>query len=60
MRYKAPEILEGAVNLSDPESALKQIDVYAFGLCLWEIVRRCRDVYEPIGKHLLMHMFNKF
>lgn len=43
----APEILEGAVNLRDCESSLKQIDVYAVGLVLWELVTRCRDIYVP-------------
>lgn len=42
----APEILEGAVNLRDCESSLKQIDVYAMGLVLWELVSRCSDIYN--------------
>lgn len=41
----APEVLEGAVNLRDCESSLKQIDIYAVGLVLWEIVSRCSDIY---------------
>lgn len=40
----APEVLEGAVNLRDCESALKQIDVYALGLVLWEMGVRCTDM----------------
>lgn len=40
----APEVLEGAVNLRDCESALKQIDVYALGLVLWELGSRCSDM----------------
>lgn len=54
LRYMAPEVLEGAVNLRDCESALKQIDVYALGLVLWEMAVRCSDIqnaepalYEP-------------
>lgn len=43
----APEVLEGAVNLRDCESSLKQIDVYAMGLVLWELVTRCSDIYVP-------------
>lgn len=43
----APEILEGAVNLRDCESSLKQIDVYALGLVLWELATRCADLYQP-------------
>lgn len=45
LRYMAPEILEGAVNLKDCESALKQIDIYSLGLVLWELATRCRDFY---------------
>lgn len=41
----APEVLEGAVNLLDCESSLKQIDVYALGLVLWELATRCDDLY---------------
>jgi hypothetical protein len=48
LRYMAPEILEGAVHLRDCESALKQIDVYALGLVLWEIASRCSDLYQGI------------
>lgn len=44
LRYMAPEVLEGAVNLRDCESALKQIDVYALGLVLWELGSRCVDM----------------
>ncbi|KAF7284376.1 hypothetical protein GWI33_022163 [Rhynchophorus ferrugineus] len=44
LRYMAPEVLEGAVNLRDCESALKQIDVYAMGLVLWELGIRCTDM----------------
>ncbi|XP_076636027.1 kinase protein wishful thinking [Colletes latitarsis] len=47
LRYMAPEVLEGAVNLRDCESSLKQIDVYAMGLVLWELVSRCSDIYMP-------------
>ncbi|XP_011149457.1 bone morphogenetic protein receptor type-2 isoform X1 [Harpegnathos saltator] len=47
LRYMAPEVLEGAVNLRDCESSLKQIDVYAMGLVLWELVTRCSDIYIP-------------
>lgn len=45
LRYMSPEILEGAVNLRDCESALKQIDIYALGLVLWELSTRCSDFY---------------
>lgn len=45
LRYMAPEVLEGAVNLRECETALKQIDVYALGLVLWELCTRCSDWY---------------
>ena len=44
----APELLEGAVNLSECETALRQIDVYALGLVLWECVaRHTGETYAP-------------
>ena len=48
LRFMAPEILEGAVNLRDCESFLKQTDVYALGLIMWEIATRCSDLYQGI------------
>lgn len=42
----APEVLEGAVNLRDCESSLKQIDVYALGLVIWELTCRCSELYQ--------------
>ncbi|KAG8195405.1 hypothetical protein JTE90_001417 [Oedothorax gibbosus] len=48
LRYMAPEILEGAVNLRDCESSLKQTDVYALGLIIWEIATRCVDLYQGV------------
>uniref|UniRef100_W8AW93 receptor protein serine/threonine kinase n=1 Tax=Ceratitis capitata TaxID=7213 RepID=W8AW93_CERCA len=47
LRYMAPELLEGAVNLRDCETSLKQMDVYALGLVLWEVATRCTDFYPP-------------
>lgn len=47
LRYMAPEILEGAVNLRDCETSLKQIDVYSLGLVLWELCMRCQEFYPP-------------
>lgn len=41
----APEVLEGAVNLRDCESALKQVDMYALGLVYWETFMRCTDLF---------------
>lgn len=51
VRYMAPEMLEGAVNLRDCETALKQVDVYSLGLVLWELFTRCPEFYaadEPM------------
>ncbi|XP_064643869.1 bone morphogenetic protein receptor type-2-like isoform X2 [Lineus longissimus] len=55
LRYMAPEVLDGAVNLRDCESSLKQIDVYALGLVIWEIASRCSDLYQgmPVPEHSL-------
>ncbi|CAL8068278.1 unnamed protein product [Orchesella dallaii] len=44
LRYMAPELLEGAVNLKDCENALKQADVYALALIIWEVANCSRDV----------------
>ncbi|XP_052265235.1 bone morphogenetic protein receptor type-2-like isoform X2 [Dreissena polymorpha] len=46
LRYMAPELLDGAVNLRDCEASLKHIDIYALGLVLWEISSRCADLYQ--------------
>lgn len=46
LRYMAPEVLDGAVNLHDCEASLKQIDIYALGLVIWEIATRCTDLYH--------------
>lgn len=45
IRYMAPEVLEGAVNLRDCEAALKQVDMYALGLVYWETFMRCTDLF---------------
>ncbi|XP_005111811.2 bone morphogenetic protein receptor type-1B [Aplysia californica] len=39
-RYMAPEVLEETLNKNHFDS-YKQADMYAFGLVLWEIARRC-------------------
>ncbi|XP_066566487.1 anti-Muellerian hormone type-2 receptor [Amia ocellicauda] len=43
LRYLPPEILDGNLNFCNT-SSLKQADVYALGLLLWEISMRCRDL----------------
>ncbi|XP_054471953.1 bone morphogenetic protein receptor type-2-like [Anoplopoma fimbria] len=45
VRYMSPEVLGGALNLRDCESALKQVDVYALGLLYWESFRRCSHLF---------------
>ncbi|GFR93092.1 receptor protein serine/threonine kinase, partial [Elysia marginata] len=48
-RYMAPEVLNGELNPAFFES-FKRVDVYAFGLVLWEIAKRARpyaDLYHP-------------
>ncbi|CAG5119182.1 unnamed protein product, partial [Candidula unifasciata] len=44
-RYMAPEVLTGTLN-SDVFESFKCVDVYAFGLVLWEIARRARPFAE--------------
>uniref|UniRef100_A0A1A9W2G1 receptor protein serine/threonine kinase n=1 Tax=Glossina brevipalpis TaxID=37001 RepID=A0A1A9W2G1_9MUSC len=39
-RYMAPEVLDESMNAQHFDS-YKRADVYAFGLVLWEIARRC-------------------
>ncbi|KAG8182062.1 hypothetical protein JTE90_013992 [Oedothorax gibbosus] len=48
LRYMAPEVLEGAVNLRDCEASLKQIDVYSLGLIFWELATRCSDLFQGL------------
>nr|XP_034312252.1 bone morphogenetic protein receptor type-1B [Crassostrea gigas] len=50
-RYMAPELLDSSTR-RDHFDAYKQADIYAFGLVLWEIARRCisngiADDYQP-------------
>ena len=42
-RYMAPEILSKTINGNDFQAFIK-VDIYSFGLVLWETARRCRDV----------------
>lgn len=59
LRYMAPEVLEGAVNLRDCEAALKQIDIYALGLVLWECAARCHDLYQGLQTPTYMLPFQE-
>ncbi|XP_034023451.1 bone morphogenetic protein receptor type-2-like [Thalassophryne amazonica] len=57
LHYMAPEILEGAINLSC-DGSLLQADVYSLGLLLWEIVTRCSDLFEgDVPEHRLPYEF---
>ncbi|UYV76081.1 ACVR1C [Cordylochernes scorpioides] len=46
-RYLAPEVLDESVNSANFD-AFKRADIYALGLVLWEIARRCSvgGIYE--------------
>ncbi|KAJ3603254.1 hypothetical protein NHX12_030996 [Muraenolepis orangiensis] len=54
LRYMAPEILEGSVDLSSGRCLL-QADIYSLGLLLWEIWMRCSDLYQDsmVPEHCL-------
>lgn len=39
-RYLAPEVLDESINMHHFDS-FKRADIYALGLVLWEIARRC-------------------
>lgn len=50
-RYMAPELLDETMNITCFES-FKRVDIYAFGLVLWEIATRCQvggmvEDYQP-------------
>lgn len=50
-RYLAPEILDESLDLRAWGRALRQADVYALALLLWEILSRCQALSpgEPPG-----------
>lgn len=50
-RYLAPEILDESLDLRAWGRALRQADVYALALLLWEILSRCQALSpgEPRG-----------
>ena len=39
-RYMAPEILDLSMNMSVFEN-FRRVDIYSFGLMMWETTRRC-------------------
>ncbi|CAJ0930055.1 unnamed protein product [Ranitomeya imitator] len=50
-RYMAPEVLEGAINFQ--RDAFLRIDMYAFGLVLWELASRCTASDGPVDEYML-------
>lgn len=54
-RYLAPEILDESLDLRAWGRALRQADVYALALLLWEILSRCQALSpgECQGRPLL-------
>ncbi|XP_066926120.1 TGF-beta receptor type-1-like [Clytia hemisphaerica] len=50
-RYQAPELLDNTINLRHFES-YRRADMYAFGLCVWEICRRT-DICGEVEKYQL-------
>lgn len=53
-RYLAPEVLDNRLNLLDFE-AVKATDIYAFGLVLWEMLRRSCYVEPTPGTRSKAH-----
>jgi hypothetical protein len=56
IRYMAPEVLDNTIK-SHVFTAYKQVDMYAFGLVLWEITRRIQE--EPMC-YTSYHHFHNF
>ncbi|KAJ6643288.1 TGF-beta receptor type-1 [Pseudolycoriella hygida] len=50
-RYMAPEVLDETINTNHFDS-FKRADVYAFGLILWEVTRRC-NVNKKVDEYQL-------
>ncbi|XP_075685368.1 activin receptor type-2A isoform X1 [Rhinoderma darwinii] len=50
-RYMAPEVLEGAINFQ--RDSFLRIDMYAFGLVLWELASRCTASDGPVDEYML-------
>ena len=41
-RYMSPEVLGESINMRSFRNILK-VDIYAMGLVMWEITKRCKD-----------------
>merc|ERR1712029_22614 len=46
-RYMSPEILDGSIEQGKTFESYKQVDVYAFSLVIWEVLRRTRGSGGP-------------
>lgn len=46
IRYMAPECLNGTLLVTDKFDAYKMADMYAVGLLLWEMARRCLTIVD--------------
>ncbi|KAK4300680.1 hypothetical protein Pmani_027133 [Petrolisthes manimaculis] len=55
-RYMAPEVLTETINMTCFES-LKMADMYAFGLVLWEVTRRCAS--ESGSQYMLVDEYQQ-
>ena len=55
-RYMAPEILSETMNMHHFDS-FKWADIYALGLVIWEICRKCSDKNGKL--HCLLHVYTQ-
>ena len=57
-RYMAPEILDGTINHTKFD-AYKMVDMYSFGLIMWEIARRTSEIPSLKIVTIIMYTSNK-
>lgn len=55
-RYMAPEVLDETIQM-DCFDAYKRVDIWAFGLVLWEIARRTYSNGQHHNKILYILLF---
>ena len=55
-RYMAPEVLEGAIIFSRDQ--FFRIDMYAFGLVLWELISRCATLWHTVNDAIVDQTHN--
>ena len=68
-RYMAPEILDMSINMTEFEN-FRKVDIYSFGLMMWETVRRCMThegvedyalpFFDMVSNTFLSRMFSYF